>query len=117
MSESEIISTFKQELARQTALIKQELDELRREIKEVNRKTEQRIFEVEKRVSAIEVNILELKRAGRKNNIVVSGLNLNDSEVVNSTREQLNELIQTDLRIEHFNNQRVQVGKIRNCSN
>lgn len=97
-SVSDELSKFlKNEFSAQTSTIKEELAKLREEIKQIRSTTGERVQLCEERVNRVEEELLEFKRHSIKNNIIITGLELNDSNLVHSVISQLNSLLNINL--------------------
>lgn len=99
MSINEELAKFlKREFAKQTATLRGELSEiLREEIKQSVLANETRISSCEIEISKIQSEILKIKRSAIKNNVIIFGLNLEDSNLVQSVISQINSLLGTEI--------------------
>lgn len=105
MAVNEDLSRFlRNEFAKQTAALKEELAKVREEIKQVGVTTGMRLESCEERISKVEGEILVLKRSVLKNNVIISGLELDDSDLLHSVVSQLNSLLGVNLRDIEINN-------------
>lgn len=106
MSINEELAKFlKREFAKQTATLRGELSEiLREEIKQSVLANETRISSCEIEISKIQSEILKIKRSAIKNNVIIFGLNLEDSNLVQSVISQINSLLGTEIAEREVNN-------------
>lgn len=101
----ELLSKFlKNEFDRQTATLKEELEKVQGEIQKLRLSTAIRLEACEERTSKVEHEFLKIKRNALKNNIIVTGLRLDSSDLVQSTISQLNYLLDINLSEQDINN-------------
>lgn len=93
----ELLKVLKDEFATQTATLKEEISSLRQEIRQVGLITENRIKSCEENILKVESDVLNLKRNAIKNNIIIVGLNLDDSDLLHSVIAQLNSHLDVNL--------------------
>lgn len=95
---------LKNELDKQTATLKEELENVKKEINTLRANTQRRLKECEDRIFRIEKEVLRFKRKAVKNNIIVTGLRVDYSNLLHSAIFLLNLLLGVRLREQDINN-------------
>lgn len=112
MSVSEQLQKFlKKEFKDQTTAlrgeivgVKEEIKSLREEVNGISASIEQKIATFEGRIDSIESEILNIKRNALKNNVIITGLKLDDSDLLGSVLGQLNSILGINLTHIEINN-------------
>lgn len=99
----EITKLIKCEFAKQTSILREELSKVKEEIFLLRSNTKAQIESCEKRLSRVESELILIKRKTLKNNIIISGLKVEDSNLVHSALEQLNALLGINIDVKDIN--------------
>lgn len=104
INSNDLIAVLREEISKQTALLREDLDTVRKEIREVGEDTRRYIASLDGRLLKLEEEIVNIKRIIIKNNIIVSGLVVDDADLLNSCISRINELLEINLSPNNINN-------------
>lgn len=91
-------------LKRGFTALREKLAKVREEIRQLRMNETLRSESCEDKVSKLEGNILNIKWIFLRNNVIISGIKLNDNDLINSVVFQLNSILEIKLREIEINN-------------
>lgn len=100
----EFVKILREELLKQTATLRKDLERIEAEIKGDKKAVWSRLQSVGTRLDSVESEILKAEKKARKNNLIIVGLEVDFGNIVESTIAKLNQILNLSLSKLSINN-------------